>query len=111
MPVRHRMKLTVENFERVKSGEKKFEFRLNDEKRQALRVGERVEFAKLPELEKSVIVEIASLDVFPSFASLYQGLPQAVVGYTESEFIERMRNYYSEEEEKKYGVVAIGLKI
>lgn len=111
MPIRHRMKLTPENFDRVKSGDKKFEFRLNDEKRKALKVGERVEFAKLPELEKNLIVEIVSLDVFPSFADLYRSLPQAIGGYTESEFIDRMRNYYSAEEEEKYGVVAIGLKL
>ena len=105
------MKLTAENFERVKSGEKNFEFRLNDEKRKALQVGERVEFAKLPELEKSVIVEIVSLDVFKSFSELYKQLPGAVVGYTKIEFLDRMRLYYSAEEEKKYGVVAIGLRV
>lgn len=109
MPVRHRMKLTPENFEKVKSGEKKYEFRLNDEKRKALQVGERVEFAKLPELEMSVIAEITSLHVFKNFSDLYQHFPEAVNGYSEIEFLDKMYGYYTKLEEEKYGVVAIGI--
>lgn len=105
------MKLTPESFDKVKSGEKKFEFRLNDEKRKALKVGERVEFAKLPELETSVIVEITSLHVFKNFSDLYKHFPEAVNGYSEIEFLDKMYGFYTKIEEEKYGVVAIGIKL
>ena len=111
MPVRHRMKLNQESFERVKSGERKFEFRINDEKRKAFKLGERIELARLPELETSLIVEITSLDVFANFADLHRHLPEAVSGWTEDEFVQRMHGFYTHDEELKYGVVAIGIKL
>ncbi len=110
MPIRHRMKLTERNFTDIKDGNKTFEFRLNDAKRKALRVGERIEFAKLPELTSSLIAEITSLDVYVSFLELYDQLRVAVRGISPDEFIQAMRAYYSPEEENKYGVIAIGLR-
>jgi ASC-1-like (ASCH) protein len=110
MPVRHRMKLTPESFERVKKGEKKFEYRLNDEKRRALKVGERIEFAKLPELSEDCIVEITSLNIYQDFSDLYLHAPEGSIPYSRSEFLERMHEHYTPEEEQKYGVVSIGLK-
>ncbi len=109
MPVRHRMKLTPESFEKVKNGEKKFEFRINDEKRKAFKVGERIELARLPDLETSLIVEITSLDVYRDFADLYRHKPEAALDASEDEFLKRMASFYTKDEEQKYGVVLIGI--
>ena len=111
MPIRHRMKLTPENFEQLKSGHKTIESRLNDEKRKALRVGERIEFAKLPELQTSIIVEIVSLDTYKNFSELYAAGHEAVLGTTQQEYLKRIHEYYTKQEEDKYGVVAIGVKL
>ncbi len=111
MSVRHRMKLSPENFDKVKTGEKTFEFRLNDEKRQGLKVGENIELAKLPELETSQIVEITSLDVYKDFTDLYRQIPVTATRACEAEFIQMMRQHYTEAEEQKYGVVAIGIRL
>jgi ASC-1-like (ASCH) protein len=105
------MKLTPENFEKLKNGEKKFEARLNDEKRKALQVGERIEFAKLPELETSVIVEITSLTVYKNFSELYADHPEVMIGAAIEEFLEQIYSHYTKEEEEKYGVVAIGITL
>lgn len=104
------MKLTPEAFDRIKSGQRTFEFRLNDEKRKALKIGERVEFAKLPELEKSVIVEILSLNVYKDFTDLFTQAPD-IAGLTLDEFLQDMLTHYTKDEEQKYGVVAIGIKV
>ncbi len=109
MSVRHRMKLTPENFEKLKNSEKKFEARLNDEKRKALQVGERVEFAKLPELETSLIVEITSLNVYKNFSELYADHPEVMIGASKDEFLKEMYGHYTKEEEEKYGVMGIGV--
>ena len=105
------MKLTPENFEQLKSGHKTIESRLNDEKRKALRVGERIEFAKLPELQTSIIVEIVSLDTYKNFSELYAAGHEAVLGTTQQEYLKRIHEYYTKQEEDKYGVVAIGVKL
>lgn len=111
MPVRHRMKLPPETFKLVKSGVKQFEFRINDEKRRAFRLGERIELAKLPELATSVIVEITSLDVYKNFVDLYRKKPEAMMGVSENDFLQRMAKFYTPSEERKYGVVAIGIRL
>lgn len=46
----HRMKLNESPFERIKDGTKTIEFRLYDEKRRQIKIGDQIEFSKLPEL-------------------------------------------------------------
>ena len=46
----HIMKLNAAIFEDVKSGKKRREYRLNDEKRKLVRVGDTIRFLKLPNL-------------------------------------------------------------
>ena len=44
------MKLNTEPFERIKSGRKKLELRLFDEKRQRLDIGDIIIFSRLPDM-------------------------------------------------------------
>ena len=46
--MRHTMKLKEDPFERMKNGTKTIEFRLYDEKRRKIKVGDEIEFFKLP---------------------------------------------------------------
>lgn len=103
------MKLTPENFELVKAGKKRLEFRLFDEKRKAFQVGERIELAKLPELDTSVIVEITSLDVYADLPTAYAAKAADLPETTYADFSEHLLSFYSESEIAKYGVVAIGI--
>ena len=47
----HKMKLSESTFERIKNGTKTIEFRLDNEKRQQIKVGNKIEFSKLPDLQ------------------------------------------------------------
>ena len=47
----HIMKLYKENFEELKSGKKKREYRLNDQKRKGIKIGDTIKFLKLPNLD------------------------------------------------------------
>ena len=53
----HQMKLKESPFERIKNGTKTIEFRLYDEKRKQIKIGDKIEFSKLPELEEKIVVE------------------------------------------------------
>ena len=44
----HEMKLNENPFERMKNGTKTIEFRLNDEKRKKIKIGDKITFSKLP---------------------------------------------------------------
>ena len=108
------MKLFKSPFEKIRSGQKTIELRLNDEKRQRIQVGNYIEFTQTETKEK-IVAEVIGLYRFESFAELYQELPLLKCGYTEdtvdSAKPEDMDKYYSGEEQRKYGVIGIEIKV
>jgi ASC-1-like (ASCH) protein len=108
------MKLQEGPFERIKSGKKILELRLFDEKRQLIKVGDEIEFSKLPELSEKVIVKVTGLLIYENFADLIQDLPASYLGYKESDkdYLKgSMYEIYTKEEEEKYGVLGIRIKL
>ena len=105
------MNLYPEPFDLIKAGSKTVEMRLFDEKRRKLSVGGLIVFAKTKSKEE-LIAEIVELKQFDSFESLYVDYKKTDLGYKDDELAkpEDMLAYYSTEEIKKYGVVAIELK-
>lgn len=103
----HKMKLNESPFERIKNGTKTIEFRLFDEKRQQIKVGDQIEFSKSPDLKDYLLVDVVELYTEDTFENLFRKL------YTDEEEIKKRTNsmyqYYSLEKERKYGV--IGIKI
>ena len=53
----HTMKLYKSDFNDLKSGKKKREYRLNDEKRKLVRIGDTIRFLKLPNLDEEFVVD------------------------------------------------------
>ncbi|MBQ9070958.1 MAG: HAD hydrolase-like protein [Clostridia bacterium] len=112
---KHYLKLSEEPFLLIKVGEKTIELRLYDKKRQALKIGDIIEFSNTSDQNQKINCKISALYVYKSFEELYASLPLDRCGYTE-ENISRashldMRAYYSEEDERKWGVVGIELKL
>ena len=68
----HKMKLQEDPFERIKSGTKTVEFRLYDEKRQTIQIGDEIEFSKLPELQEKLLVKVIDLYREESFEKLFK---------------------------------------
>jgi ASC-1-like (ASCH) protein len=105
------MKLKSEPFEKVENGTKVIEMRLNDEKRQLLQVGDKIEFSHMDDPSKKLMTEVVDLATFPTFKELYAAYPPQDYGGTSNDEYEHMYKYYPKEEEKKYGVLAIRLKL
>ena len=105
----HKMKLNESPFERMKSGTKTIEFRLFDEKRKAIRVGDKIEFSKLPDLQEKLLVDVVELYRENTFENLFRKL------YTDEEEITRktkaMYEIYSPEKEQQCGILGIKIKI
>lgn len=55
------MKLQESPFERIKSGTKTVEFRLYDEKRSKINIGDQINFSKLPDLQETILVDVLDL--------------------------------------------------
>ena len=105
----HKMKLNESPFERIKNGSKTIEFRLYDEKRQKVKIGDKIEFLKLPDLQEKMLVDVTGLFKENTFCELFKKL------YNNEEEIREKTNHmyeiYPREKEIKYGVLGIKIKI
>lgn len=110
----HTMKLRREPFEKIASGRKTIELRLYDEKRQQIKVGDRILFRNTA-TDETLTATVMKLLRFDSFEELYKSLPLLKCGYTTEDIDTAhpsdMEAYYSAEEQQKYGVVGIELSI
>ena len=105
----HKMKLNQSPFERIKNGTKTIEFRLYDEKRQQIKIGDKIEFSKLPDLKEKLLVDVVGLYRGDTFENLFRKLisnEEEIKRKTES-----MHQYYSPEKEKEYGVLGIEISL
>ena len=106
----HSMRLAPSPFEMIKSGRKTVEMRLLDEKRQRIKVGDRIIFTHT-ETGETICTTVTNLHTFDSFEELYRTLPLLKCGYTEENISSAhpsdMEKYYSLQEQEKYGVVGI----
>ena len=108
----HKMKLNSVPFEMIKSGEKTIELRLYDEKRHKIKVRDKIVFTDNTTGE-TLNTTVVKLHRFNTFNELYKSLPLLKCGYT-TENVDKatpsdMEQYYSVEEQRKYGVVGIEL--
>ncbi len=109
----HQMKLKSEPFEKMKSGAKTVELRLNDEKRQLVKVGDFIEFTLIDDFSQKLTARVIALHHFDSFRELYAALPKEKVGYKENETPnpDHMDEYYPREKQERYGVLGIELRL
>ncbi len=107
----HYMKLHNDPFNLIKSGTKTIELRLNDLKRQKIKVGDLIEFTNRVTDEK-IVVRVVDLIKFNSFSDLYKNFSKVSMGYREDEEANPsdMELYYSLEDQEKYGVLAIKIE-
>ena len=100
----HSMKLQRRPFEAIRLEQKTIEMRLYDEKRRKIAVGDTITFRCDGE---ELTVRVIALHRFPDFAALYAALPHSKLGSTDPKDMER---YYSQEEQREYGVLGIEIK-
>lgn len=113
MPQIFEMKLRSDPFRRICSGEKTIEYRLQDEKRSLLNKGDYIRFTEIATegTERTVLVEIVDIITAESFVGLEYKLTELGFLANESFAPAGMRKYYSEDDEAKYGVMGIKIKV
>lgn len=109
------MKLKPQPFEMIKKGRKIYELRLFDEKRSLIKIGDGIEFSCTENEGEKLVVEVVDILKYPSFTDLYADLSPLDIGYSEENAHlashKDMEKYYSLEEQAKFGVVAIKIKL
>lgn len=112
--MKYEMKLRGEYFDKIKSGQKIYEIRLNDEKRQQFKVGDYILFRRVENEDDTLDVVIEDLLHFKSFADMLILLPLKDIGFenkTRKEVEDIYHTFYSKEDEEKYKVLAIKVKV
>ena len=112
----HNMKLYSSSFEELKAGKKKREYRLNDEKRKMVKVGDTIRFAKLPDLDEEIVVDVTDIETFSNWYDCY-------AKYYDEDFKNQYDSveavvqdtydggYYTTEESEKIGCVVFSIKM
>ena len=112
-PKRWEMKLAEEPFKLMETGKKTAEVRLYDAKRRKIEAGDTVVFTSVADGRK-IETEVERVTVFNSFKELFASPVAAktgTAGLTQEQAAEAMYKYYSADEEKRCGAVAIEIKI
>ena len=108
------MKLNPKYFEYMKNGTKRTEIRLNDEKRKDIKIGDEIVFLKEPELEEEITTQIVNLIVKRNFKELIRTLDVSEYSdksESKEKFLKDLYRFYTKDQEEKYGVVGIQIKI
>ncbi len=95
-----------ESFENIKNGIKKMEIRLNDEKRQAIKLNHIIKIINRDDENEALFVRVVGLSRFPSFKKLYSVFNDRIKDYEK----EILKKVYSKEKENKYGVLVIHIQ-
>jgi ASC-1-like (ASCH) protein len=107
----HTMRVLPNYFALLRSGNKRVEFRLFDEKRRRISVGDKVCFVCQTDPRESLPATVSQILHSRSFADLLNQVPPSMLGGISKEHqLSDLRNFYNAPDEHKYGVIALVLK-
>lgn len=110
----HEMKLQPKYYDFMLNGTKRIELRIFDEKRQQIKMGDTIKFLKEPELTESFNVKVVGLLRYNSFKDMFKDFDIEVLSdksMTKEELISTLEQFYTEEEQIKYGVLGIRIEL
>ena len=110
----HSLGLQPKYYELIKDGVKIYEGRLNDEKRQLISVGDIVVLQKDPERKEQFKAKVVEKLLFSSFEEMAKCLDAKELGFenqSPQQIKEIYREFYSEKQEKEFGVLALKIKV
>lgn len=110
----HKMKLQPEYYNFILNGTKRIEIRLNDEKRQQIKIGDTIKFLKEPELNESFNVKVIGLLRYNTFDAMFKDFDISILSdktMTKEELINVLEQFYSKEKQKQYGVLGIRIDL
>lgn len=109
--MQHQMKLTSIPFEKILSGNKVIESRLYDEKRRMINLGDEIFFSQSDDNKQTVNTKVIGILRYDSFQQLFADHDPKLFGGTNTdELLKEIKQFYSDEDEAKYGVVGIRLQ-
>lgn len=111
IPCVHSMKLQQIPFEQIKNGNKTIETRLNDEKRQLVKIGDEIEFALHNDKNQRLKAKVLEIMKFATFEELFDACSASDFGAKDKNDFLTIKKIYSDDEQNKYGVLGIRLQV
>lgn len=107
----HQMKLATDPYNKIASGKKIIESRLYDEKRKLISIGDQIIFSENDKPENTTKTIVKGLLRYQTFKELFADHDPVLFGEDSREFLlKQIKQFYSDEDEQKYGVVGIRLE-
>ena len=107
------MRLHPEPFEMIKAKIKKVEYRLNDEKRKEIEIGDTITFYKRPEEKETIKATVTNKKYYKNLQEMYTDtFDMYLKDYYKSPIdVVKDTSYYTDEEVEKNGCVAIFIEL
>ena len=112
--MKHEMKLQQKYYDFIKSGTKRIEIRLFDEKRQKIKIGDTIKFLKEDNQDESFEVKVIGLLRYNSFEDMFKDFDISVLSdksMTKDELISALEKFYTKEKQEQYGVLGIRIEL
>lgn len=94
----------------LKTKKKDIELILNDEKRQMINIGDIIEFLHI-DTNEVIKVEVINLYKYSTFEELFSKFEHKRFGLKDNDDASIMNNFYSREDQEKYGTLGIEIKL
>ena len=106
----HKMRLVDFAFKAMKNKEKDIEIRLNDEKRQLVKVGDIIEFEHV-DTKEILKTRVVALHKYKSFKELFNNFDHKRFGLRETDDETICNKFYTKEEMDKYEALGIEIEL
>lgn len=106
----HTMRLIPSYFRLMKEGKKRVEFRLLDDKRSHIRIGDEIRFICNNKSNESLNFIVADIVRSHDFSELIKIIPTNLLGVSKRTQLKDLRSIYEAELQRQYGVIAIFLR-
>lgn len=111
----HDMNLNPDAFEAIKAGKKNREYRLYDEKRRRINIGDTITFHSLSDSSDAVTVEVTGLLLYKDWRSCYEDFFDEDLSNhydnIDQAILDTYENWWPKEKEEKYGCLIIQIRL
>jgi ASC-1-like (ASCH) protein len=105
------MKLSKIPFDKIVAGTKSIESRLFDDKRKLINIGDIIEFTENEDSTKKITMKVKALYRYGTFVELFSDFSPILFGGESKEFLlTEIEQFYSREDQTKFGVVGIKIE-
>lgn len=107
----HKMNLQDKYFDFIKNGTKRIELRLNDEKRQQIKIGDLIKFSNGKD---KFTAKVIGLLKYQDFKTLFNDFGIEILAdktMTKEELLGVLSEFYTPEKQEKFGILGIRVKL